>query len=194
MKTLTSIARRPALVLSVLAAGACNGSDGPSEPPFGPGDLVYRLQANAIFYDFVDTTAGLNYRLRWLSDTTFSGLNCLGFRPLSVGADTGTFQFYFEGSNEGLIEENTSGVLDTVIGVFLSGEEGTHGAYKISATNELTLHWADAGADITRYFDPAADIRFVHPDTLRSSADLRFQGDSIRAQWDVRWVARQCAL
>lgn len=192
MKTHSIVGRRPALVMALLAVAAC-GNDAPAGPPFGPGDVVYRIVPRSIVYDYIDTTAGLNYQLRWLSDTTFSGLNCIGFRPNSVGADTGSFQFYFNGSNQGLLEENTSGSLDTVPGAFLSGEEGTHGAYKINALQELTLYWADGGT-ITRYFDPAADLRFVHPDTLRSTADLRFQGDSIRAQWDVRWSARPCSF
>lgn len=181
--------RRPWLIGLVAALGACN-ADVPAGPPFGPNAIVYRIQPQLISYLFTDTTAGQNLSLDWLSDTTFFGHNCIGFTPRSSIDSIGTFQFYSTGGNQGYIERTISGAKDTVVGLFLTGEEGTHGNYILSSTGRVTLSWLDGGV-ITRYFDPAAVIQFSG-DTLRSIADLRFQGDSVRAQWDVSWILGSC--
>ena len=172
---------------AVLAA--CN-SDA-SGPPFGPGDIVYRLRPQFITYIFDDSSqAGLVMHLEWLADSTFFGTSCIGFSPASATDTTGTFQFYTVGGNQGFLSQTINGVQDTVPGLLLSGQEGTHGTYTLFSSGQVVLDWADGG-QVTRYFDPQANIRFI-ADTLRSTADLRYNGDSTRAQWDVRWVLGNC--
>lgn len=181
---------RPYLAAACAALMACN-SDGPSGPPFGPDAVVYRLRPQLINYIYDDSaTAGLVLHLEWMSDTTFFGTNCFGFTPNGVGDTTGTFQFYSTGGNQGFVLQNINGVLDTVVGLFLTGNEGTNGSYVRRSSGQVLLTWADGGQQ-TRYFDPQANIRFIG-DTLRSTADLRYNGDSVRAQWDVSWIVGNC--
>jgi hypothetical protein len=181
--------RRPWLAGLMVAVVAC-GSDSPAGPPFGPDAIVYRIQPQLISYLYTDTTAGQDFHLDWLSDTTYFGRNCIGFTPRSAIDTIGTFQFFAAGGNQGYIERTIAGTKDTVPGVFLTGEEGTGGSYVLESSGRVTLTWQDGGT-ITRYFDPAATLRFSG-DTLRATADLRFRGDSIRALWDVSWIVANC--
>jgi len=180
-----------------LSAGAgCLGSEPelPSWPPFQEGDIVFRMEPRLLGYYFRDTSstnAGQrDITLRWLTDTVYTGYNCIGFRPRSETDTIGQFFFYYFGPNEGLLEQTVSGSVDTVIGRFLTGLEGTRGNYAVNSQNQLRLFWEDAKAE-ARYFDPSAQLTFIG-DTLRSVADLSHKADSIRAQWNVSWVRDFC--
>jgi hypothetical protein len=96
--------------------------------------------------------------------------------------------FTWAGQNTGRVERRNNGVVaDTGIGYFFAQQApGTHGTFVVDGAGQLTLNWANGTP--SWYFAPSAALRLVG-DTLESRADLRAQGDSIRALWHVVWTA-----
>lgn len=193
---ISQILRRPGLAVLVVAAG-CLG-EGPavsSGPPFGSDAIIFQLQPRRIGYFFRDTSSvgsvQLDLTLSWLPDTSFTGFNCIGFTPRSATDTIGTFQFYFIGPNQGLLQRIVGTVTDTVVGNFLAGTEGTRGSYAVNSANQVSLFWDDSNGEV-RYFDPVAQLTFIG-DTLRSVADISHKADSIHATWNVSWIRDTCS-
>lgn len=180
--------RRVALPLLAFAlTAACGSLDLPAPVNIPDGAAIYRIEPTLVSDEYIDTTAGRNVGLTWLSGQGFDGYNCFGFSPTTPTDTTGSFVFGWAGPNTGTLERRTSGVIDTTVGYFISSQApGTHGTYVVGSSGTLTLNWADGVRN--RYFAPSAVIRLVG-DTVESRADLRARGDSVRDQWHVYWIA-----
>jgi hypothetical protein len=151
---------------------------------------AYVIMPGLITYEFTDSTAGNQFRLRWLPEGAFQGYNCVGFIADPPPADTvGRFYFAYSGSNQGSVERLTEGVTDTVPGNFLYQGIGSHGTFLLDG-DRLHLNWAD-GDTPSRYFDPSAELRFA-ADTLWSSVELSANGDTVHVVWRVAWQQGFC--
>ena len=151
--------------------------------------IVYEIAPKKLKYDYVDTTVSSTpYTLHWLSDSTYTGFNCIGLVPRAAPDTTGTFVFVFSGTNTGYIKRLQNGTTDTTSAFFLPPlgfDQGTHGNYALDSSGKLKLFWADGTQ--SRYFDPAAVIR-LHNDTLTSDFSFKASGDSVQFSWQVNWV------
>ena len=182
--------RRAVALATVFASMAgCVSTSDVGLPNLPEGALVYQFDPTTIRYEFVDTTAGHNFSLRWLPAEKYTGLNCFGLTPRIPGDTIGAFVFATAGPNYGFAERNTDNIIDTTaVDLFPSTVPvGTRGAYALQSGGTLNLLWADGIQ--ARYFDQDAIITLIG-DTIRAQADLRSNGDSIRAVWDVRWTLR----
>jgi hypothetical protein len=181
--------RRIAAATVVLILLACKAVEPPYTIPAGY--EAYRFAPLLLNYDFIDTTTGTNTHYVWAADPLYLGLNCLALSPRTSPDTTGQFVFVRNGLNQGLMAQYINGVLgDSVIASFFAPlPPGTKGNYAVTSTGRLNLFWADGTQ--SRYFDPTAVIRLLG-DTIFSDVDLRDNGDSVRAQWNVRWLRNPC--
>jgi hypothetical protein len=179
--------RRFALpLLGAALAAACVSPSEPNPANIPAGAIIYVIAPQLLSDEYIDTTAGQNLALTWLSSQPYLGYNCLGFSPTTPTDTTGTFVFGRAGLNVGVVERRNHGVTDTVPGYFIDPQSpGTHGSYMVESSGKLTLNWADGVRN--RYFAPSAVIR-LYGDTVESRVDLRAKADSIRDQWHVYWT------
>ena len=151
--------------------------------------IIYEIVGKRLTYDYVDTTqSGNPYILHLLSDTTYTGFNCIGLVPRSSVDTTGTFVFRYQGTNTGLLRQTRNGTTDTTTFYFLppiNYDQGTHGNYALDSSGRLKLFWADGFQ--SRYFDPSAIIR-LHSDTITSDVTFKANGDSVKITWQANWV------
>jgi hypothetical protein len=181
--------RRLATLFALLLLADCKSLDVPMVV-IPDGALVYRIEPTLITYLFTDTTHLTDVHLRWITDAPppqmpLAGWNCIALSPNTPTDTTGSFVFAFVGPNIGRLEQTVQGVTDSINGYLLRGDQGTGGNFVVHSSGQLTLNWHDGTR--SRFFDPAASIRLAN-DTIFSDADLRDRGDSVRAQWKIRWV------
>jgi hypothetical protein len=179
--------RRFALpVIGAALAAACIGPADTNQANIPDGAIIFKIAPQLLTDEYIDTTAGNQFGLTWLSSQGFIGYNCFGLSPTTPTDTTGTFVFGRAGPNTGRLERRNHGVTDTVPGYFIDTQApGTHGTYVVDASGKLTLTWVDGAR--TRYFAPSATLR-LYTDTIESTADLRAKADSIRDQWHVYWT------
>jgi len=183
--------------LGAVLLAACATSDLPESLPHLeelPADAVfiYQFDPNLLTYEFVDTTVNGPVRLSWLApspQTPFTGYTCFGLTPRVPGDSVGRFVFIARGLNTGYLERHTTAGLDSTIGYFLAGPEGSRGTYVRHMSGDLDLLWSN-GQQV-RYFDATATIR-IQGNLLSSDVTLRASGDSVSVTWGVGWVEGPC--
>lgn len=186
--------RRPAFLAAAVIAGlvSCTNDLGVPVVEIPEGSDQFSLAPSLLNYELVDSSSIQKIKLTWLPLEPFAGSNCIALSPTTPAQDAGTFVFARFGANIGRMQQIVLPAdTDTVLGILLSGHEGTHGTYTISPSGAMTLNWADAQADQRSYFDPAATIRILG-DTIFSDIQKSDHGDSAHVEWHVRWLRGVC--
>ena len=183
--------RRALLPCLLIGLAACRAIDTSQHVIVIPDSaIVYRFEHTLLGYTYVDTTTGFDLHLLWLSGEPYAGVNCIALSPHTPTDTVGTFVFVFQGLNEGRILRTDHSVQDTIAGIFLRGDEGTHGTFALQSSGVLKLNWADGVR--SRYFDPKAIIRLSN-DTIFSDVVRTSNADSVADSWKVRWVRGTCS-
>jgi hypothetical protein len=155
-----------------------------------PGSDMFVMDPGLLNYHFIDSSGSAKLELTWLPLEPYAGSNCLALLPSGPGDTVGTFVFGVFGANVGRQLRIDHGTMDTTAAIFLSGHEGTHGSYVAHSNGSLNLNWADASPGRS-FFDAAAAIR-LHGDTIASDIFTKASGDSVSAEWHVRWLRGTC--
>jgi hypothetical protein len=172
-----------------LTLGACKSLDVPVVT-IPEGSDVFVMEPSLLNYHFVDSSGASRLVLDWLPKEPYAGTNCLALLPGTPGDTTGTFVFAILGANVGRQLRDDHGVMDTTAAIFLSGHEGTHGTYAVHSNGSLKLNWADAEPGRS-FFDASASMR-LSGDTIASDILTKASGDSVSAEWHVRWLRGTC--
>jgi hypothetical protein len=180
---------RPGLIAAVLAAGAC--TENPQEtinlPAWGSSYVFFFPHLR---YFYLDTATENSVLLKWEGSVdnvhTFVGWNCLLFAPTAAGDSTGTFYFVVRGANRGRLHYELAGTLQDSLDAYLlppSQSIGTTGSFVTHSSGGLLLNWANGTP--SRYFDPAANLRF-EGDTIFSDVTINFESGFVT--WRAGWI------
>jgi hypothetical protein len=181
---------RVATALVVLGLGACKSLEVPSVQ-IPDGSIQYVFSPTSLFYDYIDTTAGIKLHLTYLPQQPYAGTNCIALSP-NNGTDTvGSFVFAFRGANNGGVLRVDHGSIDTTTFILLTGQEGNHGSYVLHSNGTLNMTWADWPPHRSRFFVDSAQIRIIG-DSIASDVVNEEFADSVHAIWHVRWVRGTC--